>query len=116
MPVDPNAYLAAGPKAEKPFEPDEWLATHPGRKADDTFVLPSDRDASRTAPDTNPPPPGFKLDPQAPTDNLPNAPWAILEAKRKSAIQTAAEIALIPPVLVLAFGVALGWAVKGFWD
>jgi hypothetical protein len=33
---------------------------------------------------------------------------------RKSAIQTAAEIALIPPVLLLMIGSALGWAIRGF--
>jgi hypothetical protein len=33
---------------------------------------------------------------------------------RKAATQIAIEIALIPPVLVLVFGSALGWAIRGF--
>ena len=32
----------------------------------------------------------------------------------KATIQTATEIALIPPMLVLALGAGLGWAFKGF--
>jgi hypothetical protein len=89
---------------------------------------------------TPPPPPGFTLDAPAtlpaskppfdptkpfivipPEDVAPlpdvpqTAPSASLAAvKSKAAIQIAAEIALIPPVLVLAFGAALGWAIKGF--
>jgi hypothetical protein len=51
-----------------------------------------------------------------PLQNLPDAPWVVTEQKKKAAIQTAAEIALIPPALVLALGAALGWVVKGFRD
>jgi hypothetical protein len=39
---------------------------------------------------------------------------ALLAGNREAAIQTATEIALIPPALTLAFGVALGWAFRGF--
>jgi hypothetical protein len=37
-----------------------------------------------------------------------------LLGSRKIAIQTAIKIAIIPPVLVLVFGSALGWAIRGF--
>jgi hypothetical protein len=38
----------------------------------------------------------------------------VRDAERNTVVQHAAETALIPPVLVLVLGVALGWAVKGF--
>jgi hypothetical protein len=41
-------------------------------------------------------------------------PDEYLAFKRDEAIKTAAKIALIPPVLVLAIGSALGWAIRGF--
>jgi hypothetical protein len=41
-------------------------------------------------------------------------PDEYLAFKRDEAIKTAAKIALIPPVLMLAFGSALGWAIRGF--
>jgi hypothetical protein len=54
---------------------------------------------------------------------LPDAPWATkpqfdpsefaafkLTAQRK----TTAEVALIPPILLLLIGSALGWAIRGF--
>lgn len=37
-----------------------------------------------------------------------------LSAQRWETIQTAAEVALIPPILLLTLGSALGWAIRGF--
>jgi hypothetical protein len=37
-----------------------------------------------------------------------------LSAQRWETIQTAAEVALIPPTLLLILGSALGWAIRGF--
>jgi len=52
---------------------------------------------------------------QQQSDSLPDAPWVIeAAANRQRAIQTATEIALIPPVLLLMIGSALGWALRGF--
>jgi hypothetical protein len=38
----------------------------------------------------------------------------VRDAERKAFIQHAAEPVLIPPVLVLVLGAALGWGVRGF--
>jgi hypothetical protein len=46
---------------------------------------------------------------------LPDAPWVIKErAQRAAALKLGVELALVPPVLVLVIGSALGWALKGF--
>jgi hypothetical protein len=44
---------------------------------------------------------------------LPDAPW-VKKTERWDAIKTGAEMALIPPLLILLVGSALGWAIRGF--
>jgi hypothetical protein len=45
---------------------------------------------------------------------LPDAPWANGLNSRREAIQTGLKAALVPPVLLLLLGSALGWAFTGF--
>jgi hypothetical protein len=53
-----------------------------------------------------------KANPERPPgDELPDAPWVI---KQRTAIRFAILLALVPPGLVLAFGSALIWAIRGF--
>jgi hypothetical protein len=108
------------------FDPDEYLAFK--RKADAPKVAPS-----IPVPDWARDPSPSDAAPKKPDDELPDAPWlkpvaegpppfdqtvpvhgAGAKPAKPSTIQTAAEIALIPPILVLALGAGLGWAFKGF--
>jgi hypothetical protein len=68
-------------------------------------------------------PPGFTLDAPRNRQHHPLTRTHIWRARvlakvpnRKEAIQTAAEMALIPPALTLVFGAALGWVMRGFRD
>jgi hypothetical protein len=45
----------------------------------------------------------------------PTKPYQVaLDSERRAALQSAALLALVPPVFVLALGAALGWAFEGF--
>jgi hypothetical protein len=83
------------------------------------WTWPSDFDpdaylSTKSVPDWARDPSPTNVAPKKPDDELPDAPW--VKPAKPPTIQTAAEIALIPPILVLALGVGLGWAFKGFRD
>ena len=62
--------------------------------------------------ETNPPPPGFVIDkPQFD----PSQPYRLPhDEERHAAIRLAILLAFVPPALILVFGSALIWAVRGF--
>ena len=77
----------AGKSADECYE----KLKRPGTEFDpDAFI------ASR-----NPPPPGFVVD-------------KLRDKERRTALEFASLFALAPPILLLAFGSAFGWAFKGF--